>query len=138
VRANEFYKFGVATKAIILNSKGQIFFLKKSDKEDINPNTFDIPGGRIIFGEKPEETLIRETKEETGFSIVPLKVIDVWTFTKDNFQIVGISYLCNFISGDLKLSEEHTDGFWLDYEAAIIYKDFPDWLIESVKKAKSF
>ena len=60
-------EFGVATKAIIFNTKlGKYLVLEKSGLEDINPNTFDMPGGRIEFGEKLEEAVIREAKEEIG------------------------------------------------------------------------
>lgn len=136
MKTSELYRFGIATKAIIFNNKKQIFLLKKSEKDEVNPNTFDIPGGRIIFGEMPEETLIRETKEETGFHIIPITILDVWTFTKDNFQLVGISYLCELIGGEFKLSEEHVDGFWISYNDVITQKDFPEWLVKSVKKAE--
>ena len=63
--------FGVATKAIIFNTKLKKYLvLEKSDIEDINPNTFDMPGGRINFGEKLEDAVIREAKEETGLDIL--------------------------------------------------------------------
>ncbi len=127
--------FGVATKAVIYNSDNKFLILKKSDKEDINPNTFDIPGGRISFGEKLEGALIREVKEETGLDVKPEKVFEVWTFTKENFQLVGINYLCKLLGGDPKLSEEHNDSVWLSYEEVLGNKDLPGWLVETIKKA---
>ncbi|MDO8504026.1 MAG: NUDIX domain-containing protein [bacterium] len=127
--------FGVATKAVIYNDEGKYLVLKKADKEDINPNTFDIPGGRMSFGEKPEEALVREVKEETGLTVKPLKVFEVWTFTKGDFQLVGINYLCELIQGEIKLSEEHDRALWMSYAQVMDSKDFPGWLIETVRKA---
>lgn len=33
----------VAVKALIFNDQGQILILHKSDKDEVNPNTYDIP-----------------------------------------------------------------------------------------------
>lgn len=36
----------------------------------------DLPGGTIEFGEKPDETLIRELKEEVGIKIIEYELFD--------------------------------------------------------------
>lgn len=127
--------FGVATKAIIKNKEGKYLILMKSSKEDINPNTYDIPGGRISFGEKLEEAVAREVKEETGLDIKAQKVFEVWTFAKADFQLVGINFLCELIGGEIKLSEEHDSYDWYSY-GDIISNTFPDWLVSTIKKAE--
>jgi len=127
--------FGVATKAIIKNKEGKYLILMKSSKEDINPDTFDIPGGRLEFGEKPEEAVVREVAEETGLKVKPLKVFEAWTFTKEDFQLFGVNYLCELVGGEVKLSPEHNDANWYSYDEIVEGKKFPDWLINSIKKA---
>lgn len=128
--------FGVATKAIIKNQEGKYLILVKSSKEDINPNTYDLPGGRINFGEKLEDAVTREVKEETGLDIKPQKVFEAWTFTKEGFQLVGINYLCEFVGGDLKLSEEHDNAEWYA-KTDITLDKFPEWLVNSISKAEN-
>lgn len=128
--------FGIATKAIIKNKEGKYLILVKSSKEDINPNTYDIPGGRMSFGEKPEDVLVREVAEETGLEIKPLKVFEAWTFTKDDFQLFGVNYLCELLGGEVKLSGEHDSAEWYTYQEIINGKDFPEWLVTTIKKAK--
>lgn len=128
--------FGVATKAIIKNSDGKYLILMKSSKEDINPNTYDIPGGRLSFGEKPEEAVIREVLEETGLNVKPTRVFEAWTFTKEDFQLFGVNYLCEFIDGEVKLSEEHDSANWVSADE-IVNGNYPDWLINTIKKAES-
>lgn len=129
--------FGVATKAIIKNKEGKYLILMKSSKEDINPNTYDIPGGRMSFGEKPEEAVVREVAEETGLKVKPLKVFEAWTFTKEDFQLFGVNYLCELLEGEIKLSEEHDSAMWSRYDELVNGKDFPEWLVNTIRKAEA-
>src|SRR3990167_1787520 len=101
--------FGVAVKAVLYQD-GKYLILHKSDSEDINPNTYDLPGGRLEFGEKPEEALVREVVEETGLEVQPLGLLNSWTFTKGDFQLVGIDFLCQLRGGVERLSEEHQNS----------------------------
>lgn len=44
--------------------------------------TWSVPGGSMEFGESPEETAIREVREEVGLEISPPTI---WTVTNDVF-----------------------------------------------------
>jgi len=128
----------VATKAIIFNTKtGKYLVLKKSDVEDINPNTFDMPGGRMEFGEKLEQAVVREAKEETGLDVTVQQVFNAWTFAKKDkdFQLTGIDFLCITKQEKVKLSEEHSGFEWRSVEEIITDKKYPDWLRETIEKA---
>ena len=128
--------FGVATKAIVVNNQGQYLILKKSDKEDINPETYDLPGGRISFGEKLEDAVKREVKEETGLDVEPGQVFNAWTFTKDDsFQLVGVDFICKLIGGEVKLSEEHSEVYWMSLAEVESKLEIPEWLSKTIKKA---
>jgi 8-oxo-dGTP diphosphatase len=77
-------------------------------------NLYELPGGRMEFGETAEETLKREVKEETNFVVEPMKLLDTWNFISKDYQITGIIYLCKIIAGDFKLSDEHDKYQWLE------------------------
>lgn len=63
---------------------------------------WDIPGGRIKYGEDPRECLVREIFEETGLNVEILKPIGVWHFFRfDNSQVVCFTFLCDIKSGEL-------------------------------------
>lgn len=130
-------QFGVAVKALIKNERGEYLILKKSSIEDINPNTYDLPGGRIEFGEKPEDAILREVKEETGLNVEVVRIFNCWTFVKDdNFQLVGIDFICNLLGGDVLLSKEHDEIIWIS-ESNLSTVDLPKWLIKTIDKAEN-
>ena len=107
-------KVYVAVKAVVLKDN-RFLIIKRGTNEDVYAEQWDIPGGKVDFGENPTEALKREVMEETGIKVEIIKPLDVWTFFKDggDTQVIGITFLCNFLSGDVLLSEEHTDFRWI-------------------------
>jgi len=77
---------------------------------------YELPGGRLEFGESAEEVLARELKEETGMTVMPLKLLDTWKHVEGDYQITGIIYLCKADDSAVILSEEHDRYQWLDIE----------------------
>ena len=108
--------------------KNQIFFSIKT--LIINDNKFlalynyidgikqwDLPGGRMEFGETAEETLKREIREELNVEIEPVKVIDTWNYMhNESSQITGIIYYSEISSGTIKISDEHDGYAWVGFE----------------------
>ncbi|MDO9231123.1 MAG: NUDIX domain-containing protein [bacterium] len=122
-------KFGIAVKAIIKNEEGKYLVLYKSETEEINPNEIDIPGGRMKFGENAQESLKREIEEEIGVEIEIIKPSRIWGFVKNDLHLVGITFLAKYVSGEFRLSGEHTKYEWMDKEK-ILTGDYPKWIKE--------
>lgn len=57
---------------------------------------WDLPGGKIDFGETPEQTLKREIKEETGLKLSGYKLLGVEAYTfegkSEEYHHVGVMY----------------------------------------------
>jgi 8-oxo-dGTP diphosphatase len=88
---------------------------------------WDLPGGRMEFGETAEETLKREIMEELNIEINPIKVVDTWNYLhNDKCQITGIIYYSEMITSKINLSDEHEGYEWIDFKQAenIFSKDF--------------
>jgi 8-oxo-dGTP diphosphatase len=106
--------FGVAVKAII-QYKGKVLILKRSEGASVNAFTWEFPGGGIHFGEELEYALSREVKEETGLAV---SVGDILYATNCKFSetrhCVIIAYLCHAEEDAVSLSEEHTEYIWAD------------------------
>lgn len=72
--------FKIATKAIIENNENKYLILKKTIEENLNDacsNLFDLPGGRVEYGEDLENSLKREIKEETSLIAKKIKLLSV-------------------------------------------------------------
>ncbi len=100
---------------VIIKKNNKILALKRSSEEEHRPGCWDLPGGKLEFGEKLLKCLKREVKEETSlkvYNFIPLGVITELD-SKNNIFWVKIGYVANHIKGDVKISEEHTDFKWV-------------------------
>ena len=114
-----------AVKAFIVKN-GKVLLLNKRRSEEFY-SAYDIPGGRVKFGEEPEKALQREVKEETNLSVKLIKPIAMTTILKKGkYQVVGTVFLCK-ANSKIKLSEEHTSYEWIDLKE-LKTKKYPEWL----------
>lgn len=103
-------------KSIVMHPTEQTFVLiKRSDEEFIRPNTWDIPGGSINFGELHQDALSREVMEETGLSITYDKIVNMVTSydaTKNMYCII-VGAACTAQDAIIKISNEHQEHQWI-------------------------
>ena len=104
---------------------------------------WDYVKGNVEPGEEEEETLVREAEEEAG--LIDLKLVRGFKerinyFYKSNGQTIAkevVFYLTETQTKDAKLSFEHKEYKWLDFDKAVkqvTYKNSKDVL----KKADRF
>lgn len=104
----------IAVHGLIRNNN-KYLITKRAQSNDYMPNFWDIPGGTIEFGEKIFSALKREIKEEAKIVVKPKKILTCYGYlankTRHQFQIV---YLCDYISGKVKLNpSEHSEFRWV-------------------------
>ena len=103
----------VVVGVFIQNKKGEIALFKSSKWKNI----WIQPGGHIEYGEKLEDAVKRETKEETDLDIIVLNPLRTHYFTREDGQlIIMITYICRLVDDkkiDIRLSKEHTDFRWI-------------------------
>ncbi|MBI2057618.1 MAG: NUDIX domain-containing protein [Candidatus Yanofskybacteria bacterium] len=118
---------------------GQKAFIEKDGKVLVLNDPMeglDFPGGKIQEGEAKNgdassltHSLQREVLEETGLKIEVFRPFSVWyyEFPKNHRNYPRVVYLvgfkCKYVSGELKLSDEHNDFRWVDKDS---YKKVDD------------
>lgn len=109
--------------ALIINKEKKILLAKSKKWKD----KWTVFGGHIELGEKLEDAIIREVKEETGLDVkvvAPLGFSDS-VYAKDFHEkkhFVFIDYLCEYSSEDrkIKVNHEYEDDYkWIDVEDAL-------------------
>ena len=106
-------QFGIGVKAIIMDGS-RMLLIKRSNRYADSGGIWDIPGGRLNFGEEPEDGLRREVREETGLEIEIKRILDASTiFLDDKTHIVRLTYLCTSTDTVVRLSDEHTEAKWI-------------------------
>lgn len=107
-------KFGVAVKGII-RKDGKILVLKRASNDDHKPGVWETVGGGMDHEESPQDTLKREVQEEAGIEINIIEPFNIFTFKKDTGEYkIGITFICDWVSGKVKISEEHSDYRWIN------------------------
>lgn len=112
-------KLFVAAKAFI-HFDGKILILRESNQyiEGTNTGFFDVVGGRITPGERVDESLTREVKEETGLLVKigqPFFVSEWRPVVKgEPWHVVGIFFRCSAVSNEILLSNDHDEYRWIE------------------------
>jgi len=107
-----------ATGALI-DDEGRLLTMKRPVGE------WCLPGGNADPGEGPAETVVRETREETGLDVRPVELVDAYELPPgsgyDPHGAVTLLYLCERVGGDLERSHE---GLALKWQRAEMVDDW--------------
>lgn len=109
----------VATFAFITNHENKVLLLRRA-KHDSFPGRWELPGGGLDSGERPEESIEREVLEESGLLVRAIRPISVITHENhDNTQdIVRITYECKILDPHQEVlpTEDHDAYQWVDQD----------------------
>jgi len=115
-----------ASASIIIKDK-KILLIKRSSKERVFPGCWASSGGKVDEGETPEQTAIRETKEEVGLEFEPKELIKTGPYTVGTNEMILYRFYGNW-SGDIKIQEDEADDWgWFSYGEAINLELAFDW-----------
>jgi 8-oxo-dGTP diphosphatase len=109
----------VPAVAAVLRHNNSILFLHRLKKPE--PGTWALPGGKIDFGESPENALLRELNEELGINAIIGKLLGVTSFVDAISSTHWISpiYLVTSWTGTPSIQEpdKHDSLIWVSRTA---------------------
>ena len=93
---------------VVRNSEGHFLLGKRHQPEipEIN-GKWNLLGGKVDFGERPEEAIVREIREESGLEVTVVRLLPIiatrYRTRTDGtkLQIVGICFECSAANSTL-------------------------------------
>ena len=103
----------------IIPRDGKILIAQRHTTSRFEPSKWEFPGGKVDFGEHPEESLKRELKEELGVEIETGPLYEVISHVYNNNgdirHVVLLFYICHVLEGEAE-PLDCQDIKWVDKE----------------------
>lgn len=96
-------KFRVAVAAVILDNEGRLLLCEHSYR---GYYPWGIPGGDLKVGEKPEDGVRREVREETGYEVEVVRPLVLYNARE--YPHVSLIFHCRILSGSFRPNLEIT------------------------------
>ena len=93
----------------IIPYKGGIVLIKR--RNEPFKDHYALPGGIVEYGEKVEEALVREVKEETGLDVEPYRLVGVYSDPNRDPRghFVSICFIAIPKGGELRATSDAKD-----------------------------
>lgn len=109
--------------AILQNDKKEILIAKRKQGKS-QGGLWEFPGGKVEPGEKPEESLARELREEMNIEVEVGQYFGENIHHYENIIIKLIAFRGRIVSGKIDLID-HDDYVWVDAEELNKYNFAP-------------
>jgi 8-oxo-dGTP diphosphatase len=109
----------IVVTAAIVQDEGKILLAQRR-KDSHQGLKWEFPGGKLEFGESPEECLVREIREELDINIRVKGIFQVVSHIYGERQVILLCYLCHLDQGQIKPKECH-DFRWVEKQDLIKY-----------------
>jgi 8-oxo-dGTP diphosphatase len=101
----------------IVLKDNKVLIIQRSADEESYPNLWELPSGKRELLETSEDAVIREVKEETNLEVKVTKPVSIFEFKNEKPTEIRdstqINFLVEYVSGEVKLSNEHQNFAWI-------------------------
>lgn len=107
--------------AIVLDPENRILLVRRGKEPLLGE--WSLPGGALELGERLEDGVRREVREETGLDVEPLEIVAVFDHIsraddapdRVRFHYVLVDYRCRLLGGSLASATDVTEARWAEW-----------------------
>ena len=106
----------IITVRAIIKQDDKVLLLRRSGGNPKYERLYELPGGKVDFGEDPKATLQREVSEETGLEVLTLQLSNVYSILDEEDpqkQYISLVFWVGVQGGHhIAVSNEHDKYSW--------------------------
>jgi 8-oxo-dGTP diphosphatase len=107
--------------AVVLDVQRRVLLVRRGQEPLMGE--WSIPGGALELGERLEDGVRREVREETGLDVTPEEIVAVFDHISHadhdpkrvRFHYVLVDYRCSVAGGTLRSATDVTDARWASW-----------------------
>jgi ribonuclease HI len=104
------------TVRAIIKQGDKVLLLRRANGNPLYIGQYELPGGKVDFGEDPRAALEREILEETGHDVETLQLQDVYSeldARDPQHQYIILVFIASLVAGGiLKIDDDHDKYSW--------------------------
>lgn len=110
----------IVAQGLVIGNGKVLIGLRNSPHDPSAHGLWQLPAGKVEFGENPYNTVIREMKEETGFIVKPKTISPhienvLWKHKTYQVQVILLTCPCRVAGGKLLAGErENSEWKWIN------------------------
>ena len=112
-------EYHLTVLGVVARKDGKFLITKRVMTKHWAPGWWEVSGGACMAGEKSEEAVLREVREETGLDVSDWDGGYMFTYHRenpgegDNYFVDVYRFVGDFTEEDVKPQAEETDGFMI-------------------------
>jgi 8-oxo-dGTP diphosphatase len=111
-----FYLTPATVTCVLAERDGRLLFVLR--KYAPGAGQWCLPAGFVEAGEQPEETAVREVREETGIDVRITGIYDTWATDEDpRTPVVSIAYTAEVVGGRLEAGDDAAEACFFPPDA---------------------
>ncbi len=135
--SHEFPERPVPTVGAVVFRRTEVLLVQRDSEP--NRGRWSVPGGALEFGETVEEAAVRETLEESGVVVKPVRVFDVRDYIEREgerirWHYVLVNVLCAHVQGEPAHASDARDARFIPWRRLAEY-DVTSTAIEVIQSA---
>jgi len=110
----------------IIEDRGRVLMVERG--QEPLKGVWSLPGGGVEVGERLEDAIRREVREETGLEVEPVSIAEIFERImpdaggRPEYHYVLIDYLCKVTGGELSAASDASRAVWVPREELAAYR----------------